>query len=485
MNPSKRLGFALAALCTLASCFTASACSKFKVATGSSEEAPDGSSQVKPEASPATNSDAGERATADADAPRQDFACARDTWIKSAKTQPECAPRQVRRVDDEAATDATGVSIARTSTGRIGIVFNRELSDAEGELRLVHFVPNEPAFKTKLEVRAAGFASHTGYKTRIAASEPDVLHVLSFDMDDVSQSGDLVMVRLAGGLSPLSEPELIRGGIASPTEISLAVSPSGSTVVMARVAKSGGADAGASLKAYVHSDTGAFSALADITQSLSPLNGPGVGASSLAWDGNGQLHLLYHHCEFSNHSTPRYHTLGGSTWSYRKTIDNAIPLGFSGFNPRIVTYQSTKIAAFFFRKFQQGGGVPGTAELRLATWKLDSDEPVIEVVDQAIPSTEPSDPRYRVAMAADRHGLIHLAIVRPSPNDEHGYLEYRRQTRDVSGGTKWLSDLVDDDVIASESGASVDLVVDSASRPHIAYISGVDHQVRYATRYDR
>ena len=93
-------------------------------------------------------------------------------------------------------------------------------------------------------------------------------------------------------------------------------------------------------------------------------------------------------------------------------------------------------------------------------------------------------PAYRVAMAVDKFGLIHLAIIRPSPGNA-GTLEYRRQARDASGNVKWLSDIVDDNVLAGGANGRVDMVVDDKARPHIAYISDVDLKVRYATRYDR
>lgn len=87
-------------------------------------------------------------------------------------------------------------------------------------------------------------------------------------------------------------------------------------------------------------------------------------------------------------------------------------------------------------------------------------------------------------MAVDKFALVHLAIIRPTSTTA-GYLEYRREARDASGSTKWLSDIVDPDVLSDTSDAFVDLVVDENARPHIAYRSGKDLKVRYATRFDR
>ncbi len=151
------------------------------------------------------------------------------------------------------------------------------------------------------------------------------------------------------------------------------------------------------------------------------------------------------------------------------------------FSPRIGVWENRKVAVYFSFKS------PSTlqrAELRLATWERSGDAPSIELLDQSIPFDDATHPAYRVAMAVDRWGLIHLVIVRPSAAGA-GYLEYKRQARGSDGTTTWLSDIIDPDVISDASRALVDLVVDDRGRPHIAYVSGKDLKVRYATRYDR
>ena len=193
------------------------------------------------------------------------------------------------------------------------------------------------------------------------------------------------------------------------------------------------------------------------------------------------MHLLYHHVATQFHSTPRYHSLDGTTWSYRKTVDNNALDGLSGSSPRLAVFGTKKFAVYFFRK--GGQTTPVTADLRLATWEKADDTPKIEVLDQTIPSAMDYPPSHSVAMAIDKYGLIHLAIARPSTTN-HGYLEYRRQTRTKDGTTKWLSDIVDPEVITANR-ALVDMVVDENARPHIAYRSAKDGLVRYATRFDR
>ena len=118
------------------------------------------------------------------------------------------------------------------------------------------------------------------------------------------------------------------------------------------------------------------------------------------------------------------------------------------------------------------------------------DMPSVEIVDQTIPTPDrgsPSvPPTHRVAIDVDKYGLVHLAIVEPQNGTAtRGVLVYRRQTRDGTGALKWLEDIVDDDVLADDGIASVDLVVDESARPHIAYRSGKTLQILYATRTDR
>jgi hypothetical protein len=147
-------------------------------------------------------------------------------------------------------------------------------------------------------------------------------------------------------------------------------------------------------------------------------------------------------------------------------------------------FGTKKYAAYYFRAAQQAN--PNKAELRLATWQVDSDVPTIEILDQSIPSGTLAAPSfaYRVAMAVDKFGLVHLAILRPT-SATAGYLEYRRQIPNGTGGTKWLSDIVDPDCMSDVSESFVDMVVDENARPHIAYRSGKDGLVKYATRFDR
>lgn len=475
------------AVSTMAACTAIAiagvACSELKVA----DEAPNVGGSDETDAEPqGEDRDGGSRPDTadggDAGEPPSDFACT-GTWVSTSKPKPECAPRQVKLIDDNVIVDATDISIARTPAGRVGIVFNNELGE-EGEMRLWHFVPNKPSFVPEVVVEQGSLGYHPGYSTRIAASGPDVLHVLAHNVNDAS--GDVVLRRLEKGKAPLTTEELVVPGVKIRTQLGLAVDSTG-TVYASALLRGTTSTSTAKLAVRQKVGGGSFTPLPDISTSLLPHLAPGTGAASLVIGPSDQLHLAYHFCYVSaseppSVSTPRYHMLAGTGWSDHKTIDNQTIEGLAGFSPRLVLSGNRKYAAYFFRKAGQAG-VP-TADLRLATWVLDADLPSVEILDQGIPAEDAMDPAYRVAMAVDKFGLIHLAILRPSPG-KVGTLEYRRQVRDSSGNVKWLSDIVDDNVLASQANGRVDMVVDDKARPHIAYISGVDLKVRYATRYDR
>jgi len=65
-----------------------------------------------------------------------------------------------------------------------------------------------------------------------------------------------------------------------------------------------------------------------------------------------------------------------------------------------------------------------------------------------------------------------------------------RQTQSSGGSITWLTDTIDEnalgtDLTATAPNAFAAIVVDAAARPHIAYRSGKDGNVYYATRFDR
>jgi len=408
----------------------------------------------------------------------QDFECDGDPWTKAAKTKPECAPRQVFVIESTVLL-TQGISVAVTPAGRVGISYNAELGAESGEHHLAHFTPSSPSFTPAIIKRQTGDYFHDGYQSRLVATAPDTLQALTYDVFDGDQLGELHIRKLVAGKEPLTD-DLIMTGVKSPSEIGFAIDGAGTAYATARL--STGATT-AKLAARKKPAGAAVETLPDLDTALLPAEAPGAGASWLVADGAGELHVLLHHNEVMQHSNPRYHTLTGTSWSYRKTVDNAVIDGLSGYSPRLAVFGTKKYAVFFFRKALQPSAP--TADLRLATWESSSDSPTIEILDQQIPSDIAMAPRYRVAMAIDKYGLLHLALVRPSPGNDKGYLSYVRQTRLDGGATKWLTDIVDYDVVDASGSSPVDIAVDASGRPHIAYRSAVDNKVRYATRFDR
>lgn len=415
-------------------------------------------------------------------APPRDFECA-GAWSAPGPTAPECAPRVVTVVDPDPLAFVNGVSIARTRAGRVGITYNYETAE-EGEMRLTQFVPASPGFTPSMTPRPTTRYLHTGARSRIVATGDDDFEVLAHDVDDGSPIGDVVVVKLAAGSTHWSHPQLVAGGVPSPSELALAVGPSGELYAAVRV-ETGATDAGtiAKLAAFKRPPGGSFSALPNIVDGLTIDRAPGVGASSLNVDATGLLHVAYHACVGLSCSTLRYRTLSGSAWSSPHTIDQSIK-EIAGFDPSIAVAAPgpKKHAAYFVRR--AAGGGRGEAELRVAAWTLTAEQPTIELLAQRIISDDPRSPRYRVAMAVDPYGLLHVVYVHASSDGSP--LRYLRQTRLDDGRVAWLRDTIDPDVSSiATATAPIAIVVDDDARPHIAYVSGQDPRLRYATRYDR
>jgi hypothetical protein len=386
----------------------------------------------------------------------------------------------VKIVETAAPLDTRGISIARTPAGRVGIVYNAELDADTGEMHFLHFTPATPTYPApKLIKRSTGQGFHDGFDAKLATSAPDTLALLTYDCNDLD--GEVHLRKLVAGAEPLTDG-LVATGVKRPTEIALASDPAGNAVATYRFAT---ITPLAKLSSKRATPAGVFTPLPDLATALHPGDAPGIGGVSMFVDPGAQVHLVQHYNDgvtAPQFSFPRYHTLAGSAWSDKKTIDNNTPDGLSGYSASIAVFGTKKYAAVFFRKAGQGSSP--TADLRLVSWDGLLDMPTTEIVDQQIPSADPLYPAYRVVIAVDKFGLVHIALLRPT-SLKNGYLEYRRQTRVPGGGTKWLSDIVDPDVMAEFSSAFVDMVVDENARPHIAYRSAKDGLVRYATRFDR
>jgi hypothetical protein len=452
------------------------ACSELKeAAPGEQDAGADDASDDIAEAAPDASGDA------ETDGPLPDSppdSECKEPWKLATKTNAGCAPRRVALV--EAGTLFVAyVSIARTSNGRVGVLYN--FADVEqDDLHLSHFVESAawpPTFKKA--VLSKGFAEHVAIRGRVLAGSGDVFHVVEHEYAD-DGPGDVVYIRLANGQTPFTQPEQISAGVPRNASLSAAIGPSGEIIA----------------GWYVPGTTGDGGVPGRFATSLRPANGSftppvvvesdvvdsagGVGQSALRMDTAGATHLLLYHSRSSFGGSPRYYSSSGTGFAPRKSLENAADQdGFVGYSPAIGLFGARKFAAYFARP-------SGTtkAQLHLASWTLQNEEPSLQIVEQNIPAPDPKLPTYAAAMAVDRWGLVHLAILLPGPSSTAGVLEYKRQTRQA-GQVGWLTDVVDDDVLSDTSQAFVDLLVDDRGRPHIAYRSGKDGNVYYATRTDR
>ncbi len=415
--------------------------------------------------------------------PPEDVKCS-EPWVKptAEKKDPTCTGRQVTVLDPVAPIDTNGISIARTPAGRIGISYNAEAMASAGEMRLAVFTPGATTFTTpKILVRKGSDYEHIGHTSKLAVSAPDTFHVLAHDVDDIDDSGDLRIVKLVGAATTFTNIETAMTKVRRGSETALAVDGLGNTFVTARIITGTNK---AKLAATRQTGSGAFLPLPDLTTALLPQNVPGSGQTSLFVDATDKLHLAYHHNETLAFSTPRYHVFDGSGWSYRKTVDNNTLEGMAGYGTRLVVFGTRKHVAYFFRKGGQSAGST-TAELRVASWDGSDEQTDVKVIDGGYPAEDLLSPAYRVAMAVDGFGLRHLAVLAPSKlNPGEGHLEYWREVQ-VAGEKRWLKDIVDDDAFSEYTEAYVDITVEPNGRPHIAYRSGKDSKVRYATRFDR
>jgi hypothetical protein len=462
------------------------ACAGLKSAEIANQAGPDGGSGNPAEThdSGVKIDDAGDLVLPDGHVvePPSDFTCDGDPWINATKTRSDCSPRRVMVVDD-AQIDTSYISIGRTPKGRVGIAYNSN-DPTSGKFHLAHWIPDSPtAEPPTIIVRPAPDYFHDGADARVIGVGPDTLQLLTFDYSDVDGAGSVNLAQLVDGKGPITQPDLVLDAVPNPTEIGFALDSKGTPYSVIRVSSN---PQSATLVTRTKPPNGAWTTttpIPEVDDTLTPKVGPGVGASWLNVDDQDVLHVLYHWDAVPVGSNPRFHTFEQTTWTYRKTLDNQTLDGVCGYNPRLTTFNGKKYALFYFRKGGQDAA-SATADLRLATWSKDDDTPEIEILDQQIPSSDLQEPHYRAAMAIDAFGLVHLALVSPQPSNT-GVLEYRRQSRNNDGSTKWLSDIVDPNVLTQTDQAFVDLIVDENARPHIAYRSGADLKIRYATRYDR
>lgn len=403
-----------------------------------------------------------------------DFACA-EAWTKPNRADPNCVNRSVV-VIERGILDTTALSVVVTSTLRVGVAYNSKLSADQGELHVATFARPSSLSDAGLSpapaiaVLAGSQFDNFGFVARAAAGTGARIHVA------YQTSNSEIVYATIDPTGPPSTAETIATGIAQSSEIALAVLPNGDVRAVYYDPSQ------TTLYSKLRSSVG-WGAPTIVHPGISDAGVVGTGQVSEVIDQVGSPHVAFHNPRMSGGSDPRYVQFAGTGWTTTKTLDNADLMGISGFSIALGIVDQTRYAAYYFRPT---GAV--VAQLRLASWISSTDTPTVTIVDpvldQSIPSPNASAPLYRVAMATDSYGMIHLAIVTPQTGGT-GYLEYRRQKR-VAGKISWVSDTVDDNVLATGSSPTlVDIAVDSDARPHLAYYRGADGAVMYATRFDR
>jgi hypothetical protein len=454
------------------------ACSNFKGAapdTGDGGEdasvseagqAPGDAASDETSAPPFDAQDAPPDATGDSPA---DFVCT-EPWTKKNRTQPGCAAR-VTTVIEAPILDTSALGIAVTGTKQIGIAYNSKIFADQGELHVARFarpsaIGADGGVGQEVLVIAGTQFDNIGFVADITAGTTGRFHV-------AYQTSDAEI--LYSTIDPAGQPtpgETIVTGIGPPSEVALGVLPSGDvrvayydptalTLFSKLRTAANGWEAASMVKNGFEADAGV----------------PGVGHVSQVIDDVGSAHVAFHLARVSGESEARYSQFAGPLWTDPKTLEGIQFIGMAGYSIALGLTGQTRHAAYFVLPIKATG-----ADLHMASWISPNDVPTIEVLEQNLPSDDP--PRYRVAMATDAYGLVHLAIVEPQSGGT-GVLEYRRQRR-VGGQVTWLSDIVDDAVLATDSGTTlVDIALDADTRPHIAYYRGTDGAVCYATRLDR
>ena len=410
----------------------------------------------------AAEDDAGNASDVEASAPlRQpppDVHC-RGPWSKGS-TDPTCKRRRTLAIQTDV-REPTTLAIERSRGGRTAIVFSSaDGNGANGNtLELVQFDnPQKPSTHSF----GGGFRQY-GAATLAKWGEKNLL--LAYHWVTAGQI-DVVELGLNG---PVRTEETIATGLKTPTYLSLATNAASAAQVAyfdptaAKLFSRGRKNA-----------TDAWAARSEIDRDFVTDGLAGSGQVSLALDEIGNAHVGYHRADYRPSSQPKYKGRTSDAWGPSTIID--IGGGAVGYGIAFGIFQETRFAAYFG---------PGTSDqyrqLRFASWTGNSFPPVM-LLDANILVDDPLAPNTSVAMGVDSFGLVHLVTATPV-----GYSSQIRYVRQAisDGKTIWLADTVDDLPVTKETSATlVGITVDEQSRPHIAYHSGADNIVHYATIFD-
>jgi hypothetical protein len=407
-----------------------------------------------------------------------------DLWTAANKTDPACAKRKVFRLENwttgaDRPLWARSLRIARTTGGRIGIVYNGQTGLDEGMLRaLVFSAPTDPPSARTALTESDSLGQNAGAAAAIAVGPAgdEALHLVY--QRDFDRLGGDVLYRRIGTDNLFTQEELVTAAVGSDTRLSVAVSPITQDVVASYFVPPTTAVDGALRTRQRAKSNGVWGTPKAVASDFARQTPAGSGQHIARFDATGTASIAYNYSRDLFSSQPLLAQFVADAWGNFKTVDNNTPDGVAGYSVDLSILGDTKIVAYFAQK----AGVK-TAELRLARWTLASQMPTIDVRVQGVYADPASPPRHSLALATDAFGLVHIAYVQPG-NPTECSIYYQRESR-VSGQVRWVEDTVATGLPCTETpSVRVALTVDSASRPHIVYtVAGSG--VYYATRYDR
>jgi hypothetical protein len=401
--------------------------------------------------------------------PPVDFVC-NEPWTRgAARTDKSCLTRQVSVIEMGLIPPRT-LTIARTQAGRVGIAYESSSGPDSSDLHVAIFDDASPSPSPSLTDLSDGPLDRVGARSAIAAGANETFHVAYLELGAL---GNTIYYRALPKSGPPGPREPVAQNFSNLGQLAIAAAFTDDVTV-----------------GYFNSTAGVIASRLRVAasgtwasenpvRSMVDATAAGAGQLRLIIGADDEPLVAFHSTYSATVAQPRFSGFNGSAWSASKTIDNPTDNGLSGFSIGHALFGDVHTAAYWA---QSGMGV---VELRIASWRAIDDRPMIEVIDQDVPAADISNPMHASAIAVDRWGLVHLAIL--EPNAAGGVLLYKRQTV-VAGQTMWLSDVVDDAamVVAGSGDPSlVDIVVDGGGRPHIGYFNAATGNVLYATRFDR
>jgi hypothetical protein len=389
-----------------------------------------------------------------------DFEC-KEPWTNSTKTDPGCAPRQVKLIANNLGR-THAVSIARCPQGRVGILYDANWTESSSILRLAYFDQGEVSFK---EFKGNEY-ERVGAASSVAADGSGVIH---FAYLTASSYGNEIFYRQLLVDEQVSPAESVATNFSGGGVLALVATGSGDATLAYYNSSTG------TIKSRGRSHTtGAWSQPVTARDGLDPTIERG-GQLDLILDNSELPRLVYHYAITANLSNPKYTAFDGSSWAMSKTLDNNIPSGTAGWGAQLAINANEQLFASYY-------AISGDAvQLRLATWRSVDDVPEVSVLRQ-MTTQGFTFKSFSAGMTIDRHGLLHIVYMDSASSSR--VIAYARQFP-IGGEIRWLVDLLDDDGFDNSGPALVDIVVDGRDRPHIAYYDRASDAIYYATRSDR